>query len=174
MSWATPNYDFWGTESICVYQGLGVLIVGTVRGRYREKYSVQILDLQGLASLQHEPHTPPKDVRYTWLKLSSFYLLVCHTIFHCLVFFTASPHYWHSSWLCTLCKSCKIRKNRGKNTQTFKWLLPFNWLIYSGCNPFNQNFQLEFPQSHEWMEWYFPIIYWSTVTSSVTTIHETY
>lgn len=129
MSWPTPNNDFGGTESNCVYQGLGVLIVGTLRGRYWEKYSLQILDLQGLASLQHQPYTPPKDVGYTWLKLSSFYLLVCHTIFHCLVFFTASPHYWHSSWLCTLCKSCKIRKNRGKNTQTFKWLFSFIWLI---------------------------------------------
>ena len=77
-----------------------------------------------------------------------FYLLVCHTIFHCLVFFTASPHYWHSSWLCTLCKSCKIRKNRGKNTKTFKWL--FSFLIDSGCNPFNQNFVVEFPQ-FPWM-----------------------
>ena len=37
MAWATPNDDFGGTESICVYQGLGVLIVGTLRGIYWEK-----------------------------------------------------------------------------------------------------------------------------------------
>ena len=93
-----------------------------------------------VAFFQDQPYTPPKDVRCTWCKLSFFYLLVCHTIFHCLVFFTASPHYWHSSWLCTLCKSCIIWKNRGKNTQTFKWFFSFifkthDWLRMQSIQP---------------------------------------
>ena len=138
---------FWGDwVNLCV-SGVGCVDSGNLKGDLLRKI-VSRFKIFRVWHLQHQPYTPPKDVRFTWLKLSSFYLLVCHTIFHCLVFFTASPHYWHSSWLCTLCKSCKIRKNRGKNTQTVKWL--FSFLIDSGCNPFNQNFQVEFPQ-FPWM-----------------------